>query len=292
MMQYISVRAVCALCLVTAVGCGDDQNSDGKVGFDSPYGGEVHVERIQSHAGIFNPLTHVDAYFIRDQTPAISRMPAPGTCFDSIADGLWPVAQAPQREYVDAGPVTVRGGPEDLLLSKTEPGTDLLGRQHDIVYLHIQPDADRYVLGDAEYSVDVLGSEDYSAQTYGPIYVPKGVTPVTPGPEVKSIIIPSGAAFTTSLAPAEGAPEGVEVQNFLIVQPPEGGAALMCLGSSAQDGTFTLSAQQIATIPPVGNILRGHMTLEVVVSNDGKGAPSRRLDLLGVNCLATPYQVQ
>jgi hypothetical protein len=219
-------------------------------------------------------------------------MPTPGTCFDSAAEGLWPVAQAPEREYIDVGAVTLRGGPEELLLSKTEPGSDLLGRQHDIVYLHIMPDADRYVVSGTEYSAEVRGSDDYPAQTIGPIYVPGAVTPVNPGPDIRSIIIPGGAPFTTSLAPANGAPEGVVVQNFLIVQPPLGGAALVCLGSDAQDGAFTLSANQVASMPPAGNILRGHMAVEVVEFDDGKGTRGRRLDLVGVNCLATPYQVK
>jgi hypothetical protein len=278
--------------LVAAVGCSSHQDSTtGKVGYDSPYGGEIHVERIGSHAGVFDPLTHVDAYFIRDQTPAIARMPAPGTCFDSVTDGLWPVAQAAQRDYIDVGTVTLRGGPQEIRLSKTEPGVDLLGRTHDIVYLHINPDADSFVVADTEYSVDLGGSADYPAQTIGPIYVAKAVTPVNPGPDVKAILIPSGQTFTTSLAPADGVPDGVTMQNFMIVQPPQGGASLVCLGRDAQDGSFTLSAQQIAAMPPAGNILRGHMSLEVIEFNNGKGTRGRRLDLVGVNCLATPYQV-
>lgn len=321
MMQHVRSLTACALCLVAAAaaGCGgdddDDDSSDGggvpdsgsgteadaageadaaagEVGLDSPYGGEIHVERIESGAGVFPPLTHADAFFIRDQTPAISRMPTPGTCFDAKAEGLWPVAQAEEAEYIDVGSVTVSGGPQDLLLSQTEPGTDLLGRVHDIVYLHIVTDADQYVTADTDYTVEVSGSDAYPAGTYGPIHVSGPITPVSPGPETTLITIASGQPFTASLAPDTSAPEGVVVQNFLIVQPPMGGADLVCLGENADDGEFTLSAEQVGAIPPAGNILRGHLTHRVVEFDDGKGASGRRLDLIGVNCLATPYQVK
>jgi hypothetical protein len=287
-------RRAASLCLLLSAGaivaCGGSRTMDETVTLTSAYGGEIKLERIVSTVNEFPPTTSMDAFFISRADPSFMPMPPPGVCYLPQDKQYWPTTLAPTRDYVDAGTVTVTLDLQHVTMTAVPDGIDTLGRQHSLFYGYLQPDADTVLPGGRSYTIAVSGSSSVPAMMMPDVIaLPTAPVPVQPPAASPAAIMDPSQDYQVEMDAAPAPPPGTMIANFLVFQTTSG-PAMFCTDDQSEDGKFTVPAALIASLPPQGTLVRARATQKVAgIQIDGQ--PARRLDLIGTNCVTTPFVV-
>lgn len=292
-------RALCPALLAAALasataGCGSEAVNECEgaaadprcqVDMLSPQGGEVRVEQIIFTDGTRN--LSLISFLLADMTPQRFDMPATRGCTSYLDGPRWPLGQGEPRRYLDAGTLTLAGGPQPLEL-RAGASRDGLGRLHDLVYTH-WGFAPVNVAPGTTHTISLSGSDELPATTWAGdqgAFVPHDfgddMTPTTRAP----IAIPAGQPFTTTYTPGPtGGVDGFFV-GFL-----DGQGVMTHFCQADYDGALTVPAEIIDEIPPRGSVIRGAYShrLNALRAEDDP-ALRRRVDVLGTNCFMTPYE--
>lgn len=122
-------------------------------------------------------------------------------------DGVSPFSQSRERTYIDAGDLTFKGGPEDLIVPPERNVHDREGRDHDIAYHeHIEDSGERFLAPGTEYEIHLAGSEEFPETTYErgeAVYLPLPSEEIEPGWPVDVIEIPRGQDFVWKWDPPD-----------------------------------------------------------------------------------------
>lgn len=310
------VIAASSALVIGTVACGEDSNGNGDdnggngtcVGHTCPNPirdtlddrGEVRFEFLELPGGV--QVNRGTAYRVdQDRTTPIG-YPSFDGCFSVRGDDrrqpydLYPWNQRDGRTYEDFGEtVTVEeigGSNLSFTLNKTSSTqgpedmrqNDFLGRQHDTWYRFFDNmNAQTEVIWNKEF-VATIDGEQYTT------FVPNRLTSNLTVGETRTF--QAGQDFTLEFTVEE---QAIDADLFLIAVWSEAGAGNthMCIWDDVGEDqpvgtqlTKTIPASIIDGVAASGSYIVGKITHEVFEHEGG------RMDILGMNCLLTPYEVQ
>ena len=321
------------------LGCGDDatktvdahvdapadasgSGSGSGVNFDSFEGGEVRLEYLQFPPGNATvDRTRATAFFFKG-TPVHYPFPVvPGcTRYTAAPPDTWPIAQDPNRQYLDTGHVILTSangagygsgdptGSAAPIPLDIPPGVvgakDFLDRQYTgpwksavINGTVAVPVGHTYIHDHTPYNVEFTGSPEWPAQAFStPLYMPDYFSLISPDVNTVSVPLPAGQPMTFTFGEPTtqpGLPAGATVTTLVAFtngNPP----ALLCVLDNTS-GTLTVSAADIdfvrATVPGGGRLLRQNVVHQLRELTDGVTHQNRRIDFIGVWCFNYPFTV-
>jgi hypothetical protein len=304
--------------LLTAVvtACGDDGGEEcvghlcgEPAAITDPDGGNILFEYIyfdtELSAAFMLPAgvttaNRVMAYFTNRQTPDNNTLPTPGVC-NNLTKG-WPMFQGESHEDLDVGALSITGKNKagtdvTISLEKKTAAIDSIGRPHDLFYQIISPDADKFLLPDSSYTVNLGGSDKVAATSFkDALFLAKDFTITMPQVEGNGPM-KANADFTVKWNPVQSAnlPAGAEVLGVTWLVDSKGAPTHMCpVAHSA--GTFTIPAATIAEYRTIA-ASRGAEPNKVILLRNAivhrlqplpvnEATNKRRVDMLTVMCWA------
>ena len=214
------------------------------------------------------------------------------------ADGASWLSQPRERTYIDAGTMTFRGGPQDLVMQPMYDVDDREGRHHDVAYTGEYP-GELYVSPGTEYEVHLSGSDQFPETTYEPgeaFYLPQRYREVSPG-VVPMLELERGRDVPWRWEPP-AKPPARDLQHyhfigFWSVRPSEGtpGVTHWCLHEDT--GEFTIpkdTIDDLAANHPAGLIIFGAVSLRFSELKGGD-VSERRLTFVGTYLYGSPYRI-
>lgn len=305
--------------------CGDDAASPdarpidaapdaAPIDFFSNEGGEVRFEYIYVGAITGNAtdaMTRVIAYFEKKDDVDFHMYPTIPGCTLVTDDTKWPTSQPVNRQYADVGTLTITNGTKTIVVPKSTGTTDAVGRVHGAGnwYSHsflegtpgaMLTDGATYVSPKSSYDVKFGGSATWPAQEFkGAIYTPADFQLTSPSYMTPvNLVANTPITFTwevvDSMQPA-GVPDAWFLVGFFTTVNMQTNALVLCV-ENMNDGSMTVPANMVDTIrtaaPQGGVLVRQAFHHQVRELTDGTTTKNRRIDMIGVWCWASGFNVQ
>lgn len=252
-------------------------------------------------AGI-TTVQRVTAYFMDAQTPEANPLPTPGVCNNLEATKGWPTYVGMPHTDLDMGTLTVTGANKagatvTTTLDKMGPGTDAIGRKHDIFYQKIQPVADNYIAPDHSYTIDIGGAGSIAATSLkDAVFLAGDFTVSQPGlNEDTPFTAGTDATVKWTVGTSANLPKGDDVLGVTWLVDTNGAPTHMC-PTAHSAGQFTIPGsaiteyKQIATArgtdPTHMVLLRNAIVHHVLRLPNGEPNNKRRFDAVSLLCWA------
>lgn len=301
------------------IGCGDNgtaspdakqpdgpsgPDADTFKGFDADEGGEVRVEYVRWSMG--EAAARATAFGWKPTNPSFyDYLNLQGCTALPQLKQTWPMATNAEadRNYLDLGTVTIKGGPNDLVVNKnTMAGNDPFARSHpanEWYFKGAQPnvtvDAPMYLPEKTAFDVEFGGSADIPAQTFeDAIYMPADFELTVPASHatypIPPYVLTSGDHTFSWTKPADMAPGNTRIDSLVAFTGAKG-PVVICI--EPNDGSMTIPKAMIdiarAEYPSGGTLARQTLVHQVRELKDNNGPTGRRIDFIGVWCYATAW---
>lgn len=334
-----SILFICAI-VVGAAACGDSKNNPtvdapggcGHLGcpeagvtppaLTDPEGGQIIFEYIYFDAdlaGVFGVPTanRVIAFFDESMTPQDNPLPTAGACNNLATTKGWPLYQGTPKTDLDVGTLTITGMKTDGTASTisvpkatTLPGTDAIGRPHDIYYQQVNGLAPMWVKPDSGYVVNFGGATsngvtipattfDNRDADHPGIYLANTFTVNSPNVDDNGPLV-AGTDYPVAWTPGTTSTSDTVLGVTWLVDA-SGSPTHMCPTLHSM-GSFTIPGSAIAEFKTVA-AARGQPTNKMILLRnaiihhiarlpDGATTNKRRIDFLSVMCWAQLMDVQ